>query len=222
MPNRPPSAPQSRTVVVNGRAYAWDAERGLAPAAAEGLLHFARKKAWGYASWAARTGLEVEDLVQEGLTGALRAAAKYDPDAGASYLTYAAWYIDSAMRQALARPIVRTPEGAAPALVGSLDAPLANDQEEREPARQEWQRDDQPGPHDLFAAAEDRARLRRALPRLDPRDRAVLTRHLGLDGRAPQSLQAVARDLGVTRQRAAQLFDRARTGLRQELGSHSA
>jgi len=209
-------------VVVNGRAYTWDAVGGLAPAAAMGVVDFTRKKAWGYASWAAKAGLEVDDLVQEGLTGALKAAAKFDPDAGAGYLTYAAWWIDAAMRQALGRPIVRTPEGTALAQVQSLDAPMGRDQEEPGPARQDWQRDDQAGPHDLCAAAEERARLRNALPRLDPRDREVLTRHLGLDGRAPQSLQAVARDLGVSRQRAAQLLDRARTGLRQELGGHSA
>jgi RNA polymerase primary sigma factor len=82
--------------------------------------------------------------------------------------------------------------------------------------------DDQPGPHDLSAAAEDRARVRRALPRLDPRDREVLALHLGLDGLPPRSLQSVARELGVTRQRVGQIITRARRDLRDELTRRSA
>jgi len=222
MTTRPPQPTQPRTVVLNGRAYAWAADGGLEPAAAMEILGFIRKKAWGYAGRAARAGLEVEDLAQEGVAGALKAAARFDPDGGASYLTYAAWWIDAAMREAMNRPIIRTPEGAAFAQVHSLDAPVRGDEAADAPVRQDWQRDDQPGPHDLSAAAEDRAHVRGALPRLNPRDREVLARHLGLDGHRPRSLQAVARELGVTRQRAAQLYDRARKDLRQELAWRSA
>jgi RNA polymerase sigma factor (sigma-70 family) len=199
---------------MNGHAYAWDAAGGLDPAVTLEVLDFIRKKAWGYAAWASRVGLEVEDLVQEGMAGALKAAARFDPEAGASYLTYAAWWIDAAMKDALGRTIIRTPEGAPFARIHSLDAPI---QEEYGRVHEDWQRDDQPGPLDLTAAAEARARVSRALPRLQPRDREVLARHLGLDGHLPQSLQAVAQAMGVTRQRAGQLLDRARQDLRREL-----
>ena len=214
-PNTKPT--QSRFVAMNGRNYAWDATKGLDPSVALEVEGFIKKKAWGYARRAPMAGLEFDDLVQEGWTGALKAAAKFNPEAGANYLTYAAWWIDAAMKDALSRPIIRTPEGEAFAWVDSLDAHLGGDSEQEGPTRLDWQRDDQPSAHELSTAAEDQARVRKALPMLEPRDRAVLVRHLGLDGREPQSLQVVARELGVTRQRAGQILDRARKELQQAL-----
>jgi RNA polymerase sigma factor (sigma-70 family) len=208
---------QPRFVAMNGRAYAWDATKGLDPSVALEVEGFIRKKAWGYARRAPMAGLEFDDLVQEGWTGALKAAAKFNPEAGANYLTYAAWWIDAAMKEALSHPIIRTPEGEAFAWVDSLDAHMGGDSEQEGPTRLDWQRDDQPSAHDLSSEAEDRARIRKALPKLEPRDRAVLVRHLGLDGREPQSLQVIAKALGITRQRAGQILDRAQKDLQQAL-----
>jgi RNA polymerase primary sigma factor len=163
-------------------------------------------------------GLEFDDLVQEGLTGALKAAAKYNPEAGANYLTYAAWWIDAAMKDALSRPIVRTPDGEAFARIASLDAPIGGEEGQDGPTFLDRRHDeDQPSAHDLSMAAEDRARIRKALPKLNPRDREALARHMGLDGYQPQPLQVVAKQMGVTRQRVGQIVDRARKDLRQEL-----
>lgn len=44
---------------------------------------------------------------------------------------------------------------------------------------------------------------------LDERDRYVITRHYGLDGREPISLQQIATELNVTRERIRQLEARA-------------
>jgi RNA polymerase sigma factor (sigma-70 family) len=222
MKSRHAKPTQPRFVVMNGQDYAWDATRGLDPSVALEVVGYVRKKAGGYVPRAKLAGLEFEDLVQEGMAGALKAAAKYNPEAGANYLTYAAWWIDAAMKEALSRPIIRTPEGEAFARVDSLDAPMEEDGERGGHTHQDWQRADQPDAHDLSAAAEDRARIRGALPKLNPRDRDVLARHMGLDGRQPQTLQVVARELGVTRQRAGQILDRARADLRQHLAGHPA
>jgi RNA polymerase sigma factor (sigma-70 family) len=207
---------QSCGVAMNGQSYAWDADGGLDPAAALEVVGFIRRKAAGYASRARMAGLELEDLVQEGLAGALKAAAKYNPQAGANYLTYAAWWIDAAMKEALSRLIIRTPEGEAFARVDSLDVPLC-DEETASAFRMNWQRSDHPDAYDAYVSSEAKARVRQAMPNLSPRDRAVLVRHLGLDGRQPQTLQVVARELGVSRQRAGQILDRARATLREHL-----
>jgi RNA polymerase primary sigma factor len=203
---------------MNGRAYAWDASEGLDPSVALEVEGFIRKKAWGYNKRATMAGLEFDDLVQEGMAGALKAAAKYNPEAGANYLTYAAWWIDAAMKDALSRPIIRTPDGEAFAHIASLDAPIGGEEGQEGPTFLDRRHDeDQPSAHDLSAAAEDRARVRKALPKLNPRDREALARHMGLDGYQPQPLQVVAKQMGVTRQRIGQIVDRARKDLRQEL-----
>jgi RNA polymerase primary sigma factor len=51
-----------------------------------------------------RSKVDVEDLVQEGMTGLMRAVEKFDPDLGIKFSTYAVWWI----RQAITRTIDNT------------------------------------------------------------------------------------------------------------------
>jgi RNA polymerase primary sigma factor len=63
--------------------------------------------------------------------------------------------------------------------------------------------------------------LREALDRLEPRLRDVLERRFGLTGGAPQTLEHIGRELGITRERVRQLETRALKELRHtapELG----
>jgi RNA polymerase primary sigma factor len=58
------------------------------------------------------------------------------------------------------------------------------------------------------------AELALALQRLAPRMRHVVSRRFGLDGEAPQTLEEVGSDLGITRERVRQLESRALRELR--------
>jgi RNA polymerase primary sigma factor len=58
------------------------------------------------------------------------------------------------------------------------------------------------------------AELAVALERLNPRMRHVVLRRFGLDGQAPQTLEEVGNDLGITRERVRQLETRALRELR--------
>src|SRR5437868_1144686 len=60
-----------------------------------------------------------------------------------------------------------------------------------------------------------REAIARALDVLPPRDRRVLTLYFGLEGNRPMTLQEIARELGVTRERVRQLRDRALKRLRE-------
>ena len=60
-----------------------------------------------------------------------------------------------------------------------------------------------------------REAIGRALQVLQPRDRQVLELYFGLEGNRPMTLQEIARELGVTRERVRQLRDRALKRLRE-------
>jgi RNA polymerase primary sigma factor len=60
-----------------------------------------------------------------------------------------------------------------------------------------------------------RQAIDRALDVLAPRDRRVLVMYFGLEGNRPMTLQEIARELGVTRERVRQLRDRALKRLRE-------
>jgi RNA polymerase sigma factor (sigma-70 family) len=57
-----------------------------------------------FASWIASKyvgfGLDLDDLVQEGCIGLIKAASRFNPDRGASFSTMATWWIRQACKQA--------------------------------------------------------------------------------------------------------------------------
>lgn len=62
-----------------------------------------------------RYGVPLEDLVQQGNLGLMRASEKYDPDNGARFSTYARWWIKASMQDYVMRnwSLVRTGTNAA-------------------------------------------------------------------------------------------------------------
>ncbi len=61
-----------------------------------------------------RYGMPLDDLIQQGNLGLMRAAEKYDPENGARFSTYAAWWIRASMQDYVMRnwSVVRTATNA--------------------------------------------------------------------------------------------------------------
>jgi RNA polymerase primary sigma factor len=104
--------------------------------ARERLVRFNLRLALSIARRYAGRGLPLEDLMQEGTLGLLRAAERYDPDLGYRFSTYATWWIRQAVRRALVEQgrSVRLPEHLV-GLLGRLQrAALAIEQRMGRPA----------------------------------------------------------------------------------------
>lgn len=174
-------------------------------------------------------GVPMEDLVNEGNLGLLRAAERFDPDRGVRFVTYAAWFVRQKILGALGRagraapPVPDGGEGGGrrprrAVMVSLEEAPGPGRRGTRLSERLEAPaavRADRP-----VHRRERRRALETSLAFLPEREERVLRLFFGLDGSAPRSLARIGREMGVSRERARQIKDRALDRLRD--GPHGA
>jgi RNA polymerase primary sigma factor len=178
--------------------------------------------------WQGR-GLELEDLVQEGNLGLMRACEKFDPERGFQFSTYATYWIRQAITRAIADKgrVVRVPKHLQ---WGNLEGQLAECVEAARRAMAGTVGDHSLEEGTLAAivaddggtSLEDAASFAQdVLPRLaelPEREAAVLRLRFGLDGEPPMTGVEVGQVLGVTRARIGQIEEKALARLRGLLG----
>jgi RNA polymerase sigma factor (sigma-70 family) len=205
-------------IQVNGKVFYWTRAEGLDVAVVAQVEGWIQRRADLYLQAATMRGLDRDDLLQEGRSGALRAARDYDPAFGTGYLSYADHWIRQAMRAALGRShdIYLDKRARAQALkdntlppVLRLDARLRDN----DTAFSDLLPSTSPDPLHQAEQSEAAARLWQALGQLDPRHRAVLIRRYGLKG-PEESLESVGQRLGCTREPVRRLQLRAEAKLR--------
>jgi len=216
----------------------------------EASLPFVISIAREYRRW----GVPLEDLVQQGNLGLLKAAAKFDPEKKCRLITYAAYWIRAEIRDYVVRSYrivrlgtTRTERRAMRAYRRRpVESPEALAEESGMPlprAKQLWpllQRGDksldvsvsdaptplerlgadQPTPEETLARSEAieqvRAELDSALAGLTEREQRIVEARLMAD--QPRTLEALGREMGVSKERVRQLEVRARQKLRDRLG----
>jgi len=182
----------------------------------------------------AHCGVPIEDLVQEGMLGLIKAVDRFDWRRGFKFSTYATWWIRQAILRAVQRDrTVRLPEWAVSARV--------SDEDDEEAARrlrvspqavrtarevQTWYKsldryDDLEYDDDPWALLEDvdtttpegaaaRDWLAEVInsaiaERLNPRERVMVRLRFGLDGGPPRTYTEIGRRFGITRERVRQI-----------------
>lgn len=187
------------TVIVNKNKFNHTPESGLDGDAVLQLNAFIHHEAFKLLHSFPGCSLELEDLVQIGRCGALKAAKRFEPTRGVQFITYAAFAIRAAMREAVGRGIIHTPRGQKGVPVALLDTQQLNSLEAFDET-------------DLAEELEKRDLLERAheqIKKLPERQANLLLRYAN-----GETLAEIAKDFRVSRQRCSQILKECVTRIR--------
>jgi len=153
----------------------------------------------------------LEDCMQLALLGLLNAIQTYRPERGMSFVAFAPWPMRSVLSRTVPgmETLIAVPVRVARARVDipcllSLDQPLDDGRISGEGRGEMFFADILPSSPVVLKKRGIEPWLRGAWLRLDDRERWILYHHFGLDGES-WSLQRLADDLGVTRERVRQI-----------------
>jgi len=166
-------------------------------------------------------GMPFEDLIAEGCVGLLKAIHRYRAVKGTRFMTYASFWVRKEILAALSIqphavhvPRYARERGCMFPRVLRLDVPKKEDENLSLADRL---RHPDPLPTDAIIESGQTLHMRRHVLRLPPRDQAVLAWRFGLGGQPEQTLNDIAKRLGLSRERVRQIEVGALARLRDRL-----
>lgn len=164
------------------------------------------------------SGVPLSDLVNEGNLGLLRAVERFDETRGVRFVSYAHWWVRRAIVEAIDRHRGRARGDRGSPAPLSLDEPLSPD---GEGTLQDILPDPQGvEPESRIVQDSLRNALEASLADLPAREASVVRRYFGIESGYGEDLGEIGGALGVSRERARQLRDRALARLRVQAGRH--
>lgn len=154
-------------------------------------------------------GVNIEDLISIGTLGLIKAVNTFRSDKNIKLATYASRCIENEILM-----YFRKVSGKQEV---SLDEPLNTDWDGNELLLSDVLGSDDPPVGQELEDAEERVALRRAVARLEPRERLIIELRFGLGGRQEQTQSEVAELLGISQSYISRLEKKILRKLRAEL-----
>ena len=156
------------------------------------------------------TGVHIEDLISIGTIGLIKAVGTYQPAKAIKLATYASRCIENEILMYLRKTANQKTEL-------SFDEPLNTDWDGNELLLSDVLGTDEDLVVQPLEADVDRQLLRRAMERLDDRERQIITLRFGLDGRRECTQKEVADKLGISQSYISRLEKRIIARLKKEI-----
>ena len=156
------------------------------------------------------TGVHIEDLISIGTIGLIKAVGTYQPAKAIKLATYASRCIENEILMYLRKTANQKTEL-------SFDEPLNTDWDGNELRLSDVLGTDEDLVVQPLEADVDRQLLRRAMERLDDRERQIITLRFGLDGRRECTQKEVADRLGISQSYISRLEKRIIARLKKEI-----
>ena len=156
------------------------------------------------------TGVNIEDLISIGTIGLIKAVETYQPAKSIKLATYASRCIENEILMHLRKTANQKTEL-------SFDEPLNTDWDGNELLLSDVLGTEEDLVVQPLEADVDRQLLHRAMDRLEPRERHIITLRFGLDGRRECTQKEVADQLGISQSYISRLEKRIIARLKKEI-----
>lgn len=159
------------------------------------------------------TGVSIEDLISIGTIGLIKAINTFDADKSIKLATYASRCIENEILM-----YIRKISGLRQEV--SFDEPLNVDKDGNELLLSDVMGSEEDGVFSAIELEEDRRTVRRALDRLEERERVIIELRYGLCGNREHTQKEVADLLGISQSYISRLEKKILLRLREEMGDY--